>query len=276
MNKKAFIIIAAVLLVLAAFTVGYYVIFSRSTSDVDSHVTSFAESYTLSEASHTSATNGATPEADIAASAQEVAHDPEADAFIASLGKMGEDYTLHSQEFEQGDLVDETIPSLGWNGDMILRMHSATVKKYAVDPSWEPDAHEDYWETEASMMKEPMILTLDLSLTNKDAKKPYGVQYDFDVCMFRLSGYRDVLPESKATPEAATISMEYAGSETAFSNPGEGKKYYSFELPEGETMDFTMKYLIDREYLNVDTPFLAIAPGRVPQAGILLDNIQEE
>ena len=57
---------------------------------------------------------------------------------------------------------------------------------------------------------------------------------------------------------------------------GEGKKYYSFELPEGETMDFTMKYLIDREYLNVDTPFLAIAPGRVPQAGILLDNIQEE
>lgn len=54
------------------------------------------------------------------------------------------------------------------------------------------------------------------------------------------------------------------------------KDYWSFQLRPGETMDFVLEFLIDRAYLEQQSPFLAVSQNWDIKAGVLLDSIGEE
>ena len=63
--------------------------------------------------------------------------------------------------------------------------------------------------------------------------------------------------------------------ESYFDKNSGTKDYWSFELQPGETMDFVLEFLVDREYFEQQSPFLAVSLSREIKAGILLDDIME-
>lgn len=207
-------------------------------------------------------------------------HTEEADAIASKLGKMGEPYTLHSRYYKQGEAQDESALNLGWNGDMTVVLKSAKVTAYASDRYLDGDLLSDNMNSIAESFENPAILQLELSLTNLDAENANGIRYQFDAGIFHLSGYEDLIAENWAHQDTApysSIGERFAnGYFPYFDHHGtEEDTYYLFELNPGETLDFTLEYLIDMAYLDQDTPFLAISPGSQAEAGILFDRLEK-
>lgn len=199
----------------------------------------------------------------------------EADEVMAAFGAMGEEYTLHSRSYQQGEVKAEEAPSLGWDGDLILTVKSAQVQEYAPADEDEEDPIRGMWPAYARAFSEPRILKLDMTLTNKDAENKNGVRYLFNAGMFRLAAYEDLLPDNWKDAEGyVSIGERYSVLESQFDKHSDNDDYWAFTLEPGETLEFTLQFLIDRAYLEQKSPFLAVSFGRRIQCGVLLDKIQ--
>lgn len=202
--------------------------------------------------------------------------DPTADEMIATFGKMGEEYILHARQYQQGETQVEDTPSLGWDGDMTLLVKSATVLPYDETAEYEGSDPRGVWSAYASFFQDPCVLRLEMELENIDAHDRAGIQYQFNASMFRLSGYEDLMEENQNNEDYASIKGRYSVSESYFDKSAGTQDYWSFELQLGETMDFVLEFLIDRMYLEQQSPLLAVSLNREVKAGVLLDDIVEE
>lgn len=200
----------------------------------------------------------------------------QANTLLNSFGVIGQPYTLHSRSYQQGEEKVESAPELGWNGDMILQVNSATVLEYDPD-DFDSDLRE-LWnnQMDGDIISDPCVLRLDMTLKNEDAEKSSGVRYQFAADMFHLGAYEDLIPENWQNPEVyVSVAQQYSIYNASFDKHAEGDDYYSFILQPGEEMDFTMQYLIDREYLNQRSPFLAISIGREIKCGVLFNDLKQ-
>lgn len=270
MNKKVLAVVLVVFAVLLAATAGY-VIWNRSEPEAlpDS---SAGSSQALSSASEQTVSSIPPVSSPVSSS---TLSSPEADALLATFGTVGEDYTLHSRYYRQGEAKIEKAPSLGWDGDLILRVNSAEIQNF--DPESSDIDLAESWakQLEAYLISEPCVLKLDMTLKNENAEYKTGVRYQFSTNMFHLGAYEDLIPENWQNGEAyLPVGERYSVYEFSFDKHSEGDDYYSFSLEPGETMDFTLQYLIDREYLNQQSPFLAISPSRQIECGVLLSDLK--
>ena len=259
MNKKTLISAVSVIVILAGVTFVYFTYFRPESGKIINEPAISEQNYEEdSQPSSTSSGNTS------------VESDPSVDKLLSAFGTIGEQYTLHSQHYQQGDVVSGDFPDLGWNGTMILTVNSAKISEY----SSEVDKAEP-WDKVVSQMNDPCILTLNLSLVNKDAEQAFGVKYQFSALLFQLGAYQDLLPENMANPEYMPVGQTHAMYESFFDKHGDGDQYYQFSITEGESMDFTIKYLIERSFLEQKDPFMYISPGGVISLGVHLNEILE-
>lgn len=201
---------------------------------------------------------------------------PEADAAIATFGHMGEEYLLHSRHFQQGETRTEETASLGWDGDMLLCVKSGEIVDYSPNPD-ERDPIKKQWSAYAADFTDPCVLKLLLSLKNKNAEYKNGIRYQFGADMFRLAAYEDLIPENIQNAEFYTMVGDRMGAyEVAFDQHGEGDDYYRFDLQPGESFDFTLEFMVERNYFQQACPFLGVGNGRQLKAGVLLDHLNRE
>lgn len=202
--------------------------------------------------------------------------DSDADRLLSTFGSIGEDYKLHARQYQQGEVQEEDTPSLGWDGDMTLLVKSASVIPYEETSEYEENDPRGIWPMYAENFQDPCILRLEMSLENQDAHNRTGVQYQFSTSLFYLSGYEDLIPENLQRDNYASVTLRYTALESYFDKNTGTKDYWSFELQPGEAMDFVLEFLVDREYFEQQSPFLAVSLSRKIKAGILLDDIVED
>jgi hypothetical protein len=213
----------------------------------------------------------------VSSSGEEVLSDPDADATIANFAKIGENYTIHGHMRQLGaeDTNSDEISDSLFEGDMEVCINEVNLLDIS---ELNDENYQRFEEQDAfSEIGDPAILQVKLTLTNIDAERSSGVKYDFNSSIFKLGGYKDLIPENYTDSENYYfIRGEYCYSEYAIEPHGEGDAYYHFELKAGESKDYTIYYLIDRSYLDIQEPFLAIASGDQIRFGILLgDKITE-
>lgn len=263
MNKKLLIAVLVVFAVLLAATVGY-AFWNRnepeslpSSSSPEQPVSSLPL-LSSSVSSHSSSLSSS-----------------EADTLLATFGTVGQDYTLHSRYYQQGEAREEEAPSLGWDGDLVLRVNSAQIQSFTPEDS-DIDRAESWTKLLGDYaFSDPCVLKLDMTLKNESAENKNGVRYQFSTSMFRLSAYEDLIPENWQDGESYYhVGERYGLYEFSFDKHGKNDDYYSFSLEPGETMDFTLQYLIDREYLNQQSPFLAVSLSRQIECGVLLGDLK--
>lgn len=211
----------------------------------------------------------------VSSSEEEILSDSGADATIATFANVGETYTIHGHMRQQGveDTNSDEISDSLFEGDMEVCINEVNLLDIS---ELNDENYQRFEEQDAfSEISEPTILEVKLTLTNIDAERSSGVKYDFNSSIFKLGGYKDLIPENYNDSENYYfIRSEYCYSEYAIEPHGEGNAYYHFELEAGESKDYTIYYLIDRSYLDIQDPFLAIASGVQIKFGVLLgDNI---
>lgn len=201
--------------------------------------------------------------------------DPDADALLSALGSMGESYTLHSRDYEQGEAREEEAPDLGWDGDMTVLVKSAQLLPFDENIQYEEGDPRSGWSSCAGEFRDPCVLRLVIQLENINARNRNGVQYRFTAFMFQLSAYEDLLPQNWLDENYIKIAQRYAVMESYFDKSSDTKDYWGFELRPGESMDFTLEFLVDRSYLEQQSPLLAVSLSRKTEVGVLLDQITE-
>lgn len=201
--------------------------------------------------------------------------DPDADALLSTLGSMGESYTLHSRDYEQGEAKEEEAPALGWDGDMAVLVKSAQLLPFDESAQYGEGDPRSSWSTYAGEFQDPCVLRLAMQLENIDAHNRNGVQYQFTAFMFQLSAYEDLIPQNWSDENYVKVAQRYAVMESYFDHSSDAKDYWGFELRPGERMDFTLEFLVDRSYLEQQAPFLAVSVSRGTQVGVRLDKITE-
>lgn len=197
--------------------------------------------------------------------------DADADAKIATFAKMGENYTIHGKIYEQGEEKpeDEISDSL-FDGDMEICVNEVNVYDFSQDLL---DSRFDWTIFNDSLNNDPAILKVNFTLTNVDAQNRSGVAYEFYANMFKLGCYDDLIPDNCNNNDYYPFE-NYCASEFVLEPSGDGDAYYHFELNPGESKDFTITYMIDRQYLSVKDPFLAITlNSRQTQFGVLLSGL---
>lgn len=204
-----------------------------------------------------------------------VLSDPDADALLSTLGSMGESYTLHSRDYEQGEEKEEEAPALGWDGDMTVLVKSAQLLPFDESAQYCEGDPRSSWSTYAGEFQDPRVLRLAIQLENIDAHNRNGVQYQFTAFMFQLSAYEDLIPQNWLDENYIKVAQRYAVMESYFDHSSDEKDYWGFELRPGESMDFTLEFLVDCSYLEQQAPFLAVSVSRGTEVGVLLDKITE-
>lgn len=201
----------------------------------------------------------------------EEASDAEADAKIATFAKMGENYTIHGKIYEQGEEKpeDEISDSL-FDGDMEICVNEVNVYDFSQDLL---DSRFDWTIFNDSLNNDPAVLKVNFTLTNIDAQNRSGVAYEFYANMFKLGYCDDLIPDNYSNNDYCPFE-NYCASEFVLEPSGDGDAYYHFELNPGESKDFTITYMIDRQYLSVKDPFLAITlSSRQTEFGVLLSDL---
>lgn len=203
----------------------------------------------------------------------EVLSNSDADATIATFANIGETYTIHGHKCQQGfeDTNSDEISDSFFEGDIEVCVNEVNLLDCS---ELDEENYQRFEEQNAfSEINDPMILQVKLTLTNVDAENSSGVKYDFNSSIFKLGGYKDLIPENYNDSENYYfIRGEYCYSEYAIEPHGEGNAYYHFELKAGGSKDYTIYYLIDRSYLDIQDPFLAIASGVQIKFGVLFGN----
>ena len=187
--------------------------------------------------------------------------DPKADALFATFGSVGQEYILHSRQYQQGEARVEDAPSLNWDGDMKLLVQSAQILPFEKAEVYEENDPRGSWSSYVEQFQDPCILRLSMRLENTDAHNRTGVQYRFNASMFFLSAYEDLMTKNR--------------QDSNYKNSGT-KDYWAFELRPGESMDFVLEFLVDRSYFEQQSPFLAVSFNWDIKAGVLLDSLLEE
>ncbi len=189
-----------------------------------------------------------------------------------NIQSMSLPYLMHSAVYNQGEVMEDKTSSFGWNGDMQLIINSAQIKDY---DAVSDDVTFESWDLYLDMFEEPKVLLVDVSLENINAQKPSGVKYEFSMQMFSLALESDFYSENYNDAEYFNVFLEEKSAFEAYcSVHGQGDDYYTFELPEGETLDFQLAFLIDSSLLDTEEQLL-LALGTTSRAtdAILLDSI---
>lgn len=276
MSKKTIIaILSAIAVLLVATFVYFFLVKSRQVpqSDPFSSTTEGSSSQVNSSTSRQSETSkGYFGNSQVGSDYNE---NEEATNLIKTFGAIGNEYTLHSRYYQQGEAKVEKAPSLGWDGDLLLTVKSAQVQEYSAADDDSGDPARSAWATYAKLFSDPCVLKLDMTLTNRDAENKNGVRYLFNAGMFRLAAYEDLIPENWKNAETyVSIGERYSALEAQFDKHSDNDDYWSFTLEPEETLDFTLQFLIDRKYLEQNTPFLAVSFSRQIECGVLLDKIE--
>lgn len=276
MNKKVWLIAGIMVAVLALATVVYTMKSSQGGGNDDT-VSSASMAVSSMAASSQIDSTFSQPGSEVSSKDEEESnalYSEEAEKTLANFGVMGQEYTIHSRHYRQGEAKEEDAPNLGWNGDVTVLLKSAEILDYDPD-TFECDQSE-MWnsELEVNGFSDPCVLKLDLTFTNKNAQFPGGVRYEFNADMFKLSGYEDLIPENYENAETFnSVGVKYGLQSSSFDKAGDGDDYYCFELSEGESLDFTLMFCVDRSYFDRQTPFLAISNMCEVECGILLDKL---
>lgn len=280
MNKKILIAILSAAVVLLVTTL-VYVLVAKSGQVPQSNQSSSITEGSSSEANDPASRPSETSKEFFGNSQIDSSYNEneEATNLLKTFGSIGNEYTLHSRHYNQGEVMVEKAPKLGWDGDLILTVKSAQVQNYTAADDNSGDAIKRLWdnlyENENLNLSDPCVLKLDMTLTNKDAEYKNGVRYQFDASMFRLAAYDDLIPENWMNAESyVSIAQQYGVLESQFDKHADNKSYWDFTLAPGETLDFTLQFLIDRKYLELNTPFLAVSSARQIECGVLLDEIE--
>lgn len=201
--------------------------------------------------------------------------DPTVDKLLATFGTVGQEYTLHSRNYQQGEVREEDVPSLNWDGDMKLLVKSVKMLPFEATAVYAENDPRNRWAGYAEQFQDPCILHFDLRLDNLNAANRMGVQYQFYASMFFLSAYEDLMPENKRDPNFMNVTQTFTVMESYFDKNSGSKDYWSFTLRPGESMDFVLEFLVDRSYLDQQSPFLAVSLNWDIKAGVLLNSIEE-
>lgn len=275
MNRKNIIIVAICLVTLLLLSTLFMQIQTQTLSNEDGSSPSTVEALPESslEAQSFPSENESSPE--IGQTASSSPQSGEGNQLPVGFGHIGEEYRLHSRYYQQGEARLEDAPNLGWDGDLLLTVHSARLLEYSVQE--DGDRVASVWANSyAAIFSEPKILRLEITLKNENAEHKTGVRYQFNASMFRLAAYEDLIPDNWQDAENyIPVSDRYTAPESQFSLHSDTDDYWSFQLEPGESVDFTLSFLIDAAYLEQDEPFLAISPSRQIQYGVALDRIME-
>lgn len=202
--------------------------------------------------------------------------DPKADALFATFGSVGQEYILHSRQYQQGEARVEDAPSLNWDGDMKLLVQSAQILPFEKAEVYEENDPRGSWSSYVEQFQDPCILRLSMRLENTDAHNRTGVQYRFNASMFFLSAYEDLMTKNRQDSNYITVTQRLTVMESYFDKNSGTKDYWAFELRPGESMDFVLEFLVDRSYFEQQSPFLAVSFNWDIKAGVLLDSLLEE
>lgn len=248
MKNRNIGILALVIVLLAAVTI-FFIVTTNHQPDQETDSVPEAPSQLVASASAPLEQADSSVPVSSQSPTPEVLSDPDADATLAALGTIGEAYTLHARQYQQGEAREEETASLGWDGDMTLVVQSATLLPYEEDANGKDAAH-SVWGMYADGFSDPCVLHLELHLENVDAHNRTGVQYQFNASMFYLSAYEDLIPQNRQDPTYTTVTQRFTAMESYFDKNTGTKDYWSFQLRPGETMDFVLEFLIDRAYLE--------------------------
>jgi hypothetical protein len=258
--KKQYIVLAATAIaVLAIATFAYYnfshlknvVSQTESDSDMQSGIDELSNKSNSSEASIK-------------------AEDADTEKFLSNFGKIGEPYSMKSHYYKQSDIVNKDIPYLGWNGEIKITIHSATVSAFT--DKINTDNYKT-WKEYLSEMNDPCILTLDITFENINAEQNSGIRYEFNATMFQLGAYQDMLSDNVNKSDYITTGEQYSCPEIDFDKHGDGDNYYKFTIKRNNKINFTLKYLVSHDYFQQKEPFIYFGSRRNIVAGIRLDNI---
>ena len=204
MKNRNIGILALVIVLLAAVTI-FFLVTTNHQPDQETDSVPEAPSQLVASASAPPEQADSSMPVSSQSPTPEVLSDPDADATLAALGTIGEAYTLHARQYQQGEAREEETASLGWDGDMTLVVRSATLLPYEEDVNGEDAAH-SVWGMYADGFSDPCVLHLELHLENVDAHNRTGVQYQFNASMFYLSAYEDLIPQNRQDP-TYTLSL---------------------------------------------------------------------
>lgn len=244
MNKKTIMLFSAIFIALIAFSVTYFVLSPKSTTD-----SSEEDDFNTEQESSAVITESA-----------------EADEVISSFATIGNELILHSRQYSQGEQQEENSVFLGFDGDMVLSVKEINV----LDFSANDDEIRDSWKSYSDQFENPCIIEFKISLKNNNASKLTGQSYLFDSSIFKLGAWEDLVPENISNAEGYfTVSERYSSCDANFF-PHTEKSSTAFELNKGETKDFVIRFLANRSYLSLKQPFLAISSGNDYHYGVLL------
>lgn len=245
MNKKTIMLFSAIFIALSAFSITFFL---------------------LSEITDTESFQEEASDSSLESSQTIIEQSDKADEVISSFSEVGEELTLHSRQYNQGEQQEANSVFLGFDGDMKITVNSVKVEDFSADDNSIIDSWVDY----SAEFQDPCILEFDITLSNTDAAKLSGQSYLFDSSIFKLGAYEDLIPENINNIENYySVSSRYS-SYDLYINPHSENTFSTFELNKGETQNFVIKYLIDRSYLKLKQPFLAISSSNDYRYGILL------
>lgn len=269
--KKSSLTVTFVLIVLVA--VSSFVMIKKNTTSNSSNVISEVSDDT-SEVEKSSVYSS--EESIVSEFSASTSTSAEADETLKTFGKIGDNYILKSRRYLQGEVVEEDTVSLGWDGSLEICVKNAEILDFSEDLI-DDEAKKDQMVNMASYFENSKILRVSFSLKNIDAANKAGVQHQFDLSLFKLGSYIDLIPENYNDPENYIYSGNaYAGVDFIADPHGEGQDYYNFELKPGETKDFTLTYIVDKEYLELKDIFLGISANTRFNYGIMFDGLSEK
>ncbi len=247
MNKKTILLFSAIFIALSAFSIIFFSFSGKDNSEIsdDEEIpSSNQESITIVEQSD------------------------KADEIISSFAEVNENLALRSRQYTQGEQQEENSVFLGFDGDMTITVNDVKI----CDFSENDDAIMDSWINDSSQFEDPCIIEFDVTLSNINAAKLSGQSYLFDSSIFKLGAYEDLIPENISNTEYYfSVSSRYSLYDL-YITPHAENTFSVFELNKGETKEFVIRYLIDRSYLSLKKPFLAVSSSNEYKYGILLPN----
>ena len=246
MSKKIILMFSAIFIALIAFSLIFFLTVNSTTSKDD----------TLQEKIEDNQIENVS----------EIVDFEEADEIISSFGEVGKTYTLHSRQYKNDEQHEEDALSLGFNGDMEVTVNEINLLEYSED---DYETMSD-WSSYSEEFEKPYVLEAKITIKNISAEKTTGQRYLFDISVFRVGAYQDLIPENEQDTENYYSVFETYASYLVYFDPHADEGTSKFTLSKGETQDFTIRFLVSEEFLKQKSPFLAFSAGETYRFGIMI------
>ena len=181
----------------------------------------------------------------------------EADEMISNFGEVGKTYTLHSRLYKNDEQHEENALSLGFNGDMEVTVNEINLLEYSEDD----DETMSEWSSYLEEFEESYVLEAKITLKNVNAEQKTGQRYLFDTSVFKIGAYQDLIPENEQDTENYYSVFETYASYSVYFDPHADEGTSKFTLSKGETQDYTIRFLVSKEFLEQKSPFFAFSAG---------------